>query len=78
MEVKTVFLSSTSQDLKDHRAKVIDAFQGLDGWEVVDMEHFGARDAEPDEFCRSMAEECDVFVGVIGHCYGSIHEESGK
>ena len=78
MEVRTVFLSSTSQDLKDHRAKVIDALQGLDGWNVVDMEHFGARDAEPDEFCRRMAEECDVFVGIIGHCYGSIHEASGE
>ena len=78
MDARTVFLSSTSHDLKDHRAKVIDALQGLDAWSVVDMEHFGARDAEPDEFCRRMAEECDVFVGIIGHCYGSIHEGSGK
>ena len=76
--LRTVFLSSTSPDLKDHRAKVIEALHGLDGWDVVTMEQFAARDAEADEFCRQQVAASDVFVGAIGACYGSIHEASGK
>ena len=35
------------------------------------MEDFGSRDSNPDEFCRRQAAACDVFVGVVGHLYGS-------
>ena len=38
------------------------------------MESFGARAKLPDEFCRQRVRECDVFVGVLGHCYGGVHE----
>lgn len=24
------------------------------------------------DYCRKMAQQCDVFVGLLGHCYGSV------
>ena len=65
------FLSSTAKDLKDHRTAAAQAIRRMDGWECVQMEDFGARDALPDDFCRARVSECDVFVGLVGHLYGS-------
>jgi hypothetical protein len=42
------------------------------------MEDFGARDWESEEFCRAKVAECDLFVGIIGHIYGSCPEGSEK
>ncbi len=77
-QIRTVFLSSTSRELAECREKVIDALQHLDGWDVIHMERFGARAWGADDFCLKKVRECDVFVGVLGYCYGSVHKESGK
>jgi tetratricopeptide (TPR) repeat protein len=69
--MRTVFLSSTGRDLNAHREAVHRAIESLDDWKCVWMENFGARDWEADEFCRARVTECDVFVGILGHCYGS-------
>ena len=69
-----VFLSSTSRDLVDYRAAVIAAVRRLDDWDTIDMESFGARAELPDEVCRQKVRVCDVFVGVLGHCFGGVHE----
>lgn len=69
--MKTAFLSSTGRDLADFREAAYRAIQGLDGWKCIRMEDFGARDRTPDEFCRARVAECDVFVGLVGHLYGS-------
>ncbi len=66
-----VFLSSTARDLGPYRDAVFKAISGLDGFHCVRMEDFGARDWEADDFCRAKVSECDVFVGLIGHLYGS-------
>ncbi len=68
---KTVFLSSTATDLAEHRQAVYSAIQAMDGWKCVRMEDFGARNNTPDDFCRQQATTRDVFVGVVGHLYGS-------
>jgi len=69
--VVRVFLSSTFRDLEPHRAAVIAAIDSLDGHECVCMERFGARAWFADDFCLRQARECDVFVGLLGHYYGS-------
>ncbi|MBI4658381.1 MAG: tetratricopeptide repeat protein [Verrucomicrobia bacterium] len=66
-----VFLSSTARDLRECRDAAYQAFQGIDGFHCVRMEDFGARDWEADEFCRRQVSECDLFVGIVGHLYGS-------
>jgi len=76
--MKKVFLSSTAQDLATYREAAYRAIDGMEGYHCVRMEDFGARDATPDQLCRRKAQECDVFVAIIGHCYGSISESSGK
>jgi formylglycine-generating enzyme required for sulfatase activity len=66
----SVFVSSTAKDLKAHRDRVRDAVAGL-GYHCVRMEDFGARAWEADDFCRQKVAECDVFVGLVGHLFGS-------
>jgi tetratricopeptide (TPR) repeat protein/energy-coupling factor transporter ATP-binding protein EcfA2 len=76
--MKTAFLSSTARDLAKYRDAAYEAIEGLDDWHCRRMEDFGARDAMADEFCQEKVAECDVFVGIVGHCYGSSPEGSEK
>jgi len=76
--MKTAFLSSTAKDLAEYRDAAYKAIEGLDDWHCVRMEDFGARDAMADEFCQEKVAECDVFVGIVGHCYGSSPKGSEK
>jgi hypothetical protein len=66
-----VFLSSTARDLAAHREAVFKAISGMDGFQCVRMEDFGARDWEADAFCQDAVRSCNVFVGLAGHLYGS-------
>ena len=76
--MKAAFLSSTARDLAKYREAAYKVIEGLDDWHCVRMEDFGARDAMPNEFCRRKVTECDVFVDIVGHCYGSIPKGSDK
>ena len=76
--MKTAFLSSTAKDLSKYRDAAYKAIEGLDDWHCVRMEDFGARDAMADEFCQEKVAKCDVFVGIVGHCYGSSPKGSEK
>jgi hypothetical protein len=76
MPIKTVFLSSTARDLAQYRDAAYQAIEGLDGYHCVRMEDFGARASMADEFCREKVAECELFVGIVGHLYGSCPEGS--
>jgi hypothetical protein len=67
----TVFLSSTARDLQPWRDAVAEAIGKMSGFHCVRMEDFGAVDAEPVEVCRRKVADSDVFVGLVGHLYGS-------
>jgi Domain of unknown function (DUF4062) len=66
-----VFLSSTSRDLAAYREAVHRAIDRLDGFVLVRMEDFGARDTTPRELCERLISESQVLVGLLGHYYGS-------
>jgi tetratricopeptide (TPR) repeat protein len=71
MEIKTIFLSSTATDLAPYRNAVYRAIEGLDGYHCVRMEDFGSRHRDASGFCVERVAECDIFVGILGHLYGS-------
>jgi hypothetical protein len=77
MADKTVFISSTFKDLKEHRRKVWDALKKFDV-SVKGMEEFGARTEGPLETCLAEVEESDVYIGILGFRLGSIDPESRK
>jgi|SRR5690625_4663332 len=74
--MKTVFVSSTYTDLKEHRRQVWEVLEDFDV-SVRGMEQFGARSEEPLETCINEVEQSDVYVGIIGYRLGSVHEEKG-
>jgi hypothetical protein len=76
VSVRTVFLSSTGADLREYREKAFEAIQKLGHWKCVRMEDFLARHSPVDEFCRQMAAECDLFIGIIGHRFGEGPDDS--
>jgi tetratricopeptide (TPR) repeat protein len=78
MSDKRVFLSSTSKDLTEYREAAYRAIERLDGYHCVRMEDFGARNWRADAFCRAKVGECDVLVGIVGHCHGSCPPDSDQ
>lgn len=77
-QMKTVFLSSVARGLEEYRDAAYEALEGMDGYHCVRMEDFGARRDLPYQVCRDKVRECDIFVAIIGHNYGSIAPETGK
>ena len=77
MPKKTVFISSTFKDLREHRRAVWDTLKKFDV-SVRGMEEFGARTTGALDTCLAEVEESDVYVGVIGYRLGSIDPESRK
>jgi len=76
MNYKTIFLSSPSEGLEECREKVYKVIEGLDGYHCIRMEDFGSRDKNPLDFCLSKVKECDLFIGILGHLYGSCPEDN--
>lgn len=66
-----VFVSSTYDDLIDHRAALDDIIRRLSA-QFRGMELFGSRPFEPKRVCFDEISSCDVFVGVYAHRYGWI------
>ncbi len=66
-----VFLSSTYNDLIEHRKAAHDALEQL-GLHVIWMEAFGARPVESTKACLDEVEESELFVGIYAHRYGYI------
>jgi LuxR family glucitol operon transcriptional activator len=72
-----VFVSSTYDDLRDHRLEVFNSLSRLD-LKPVGMEYFGAEPAKPKQVCDSEIEDCDLFVGIYAHRYGFVPEGDEK
>jgi len=65
-----VFVSSTYDDLKSHRA-VVEASLAKSGYEFNGMEHFTAEPRPPLDVCLEAVRRSDVFIGILGMKYGS-------
>lgn len=69
-----VFVSSTYADLKQERNKVIQALMEMDCI-PSGMELFPAADEEQWEFIKSIVDDCDYYILIIGGRYGSLTPE---
>ncbi|MBF0464633.1 MAG: DUF4062 domain-containing protein [Nitrospirae bacterium] len=69
----SVYISSTSNDLKRYRAELIDALEKMET-RLVCMEKYVAASKSPIEQCLEDVSNCDIYVGIFGRCYGDIPE----
>ena len=68
---RTVSISSTFEDLREHRRAVWDVLEGFEV-SVRGMEQFGARSETPLETCLAAVEQSDVYVGLLAYRLGSV------
>lgn len=72
-----VFISSTYEDLKPYREKVIDFFKdGIPDILFKGMENMPAGDTRPVDECRRKVEQSNVFILIIGRRYGWIPDDA--
>lgn len=78
MSTPKIFLSSTFVDLSSVRDELRKWLAGLFGIQLVVMETFGSDVAPPEINSVRRVRECDLFVGIYAHRYGTIDKDSGK
>src|SRR5437868_512382 len=65
----SVFISSTSEDLKEYRAAARDAVLAV-GLRPVMMEYFAASGGPPLRECLDLVSPCEVVIVLIAERYG--------
>jgi hypothetical protein len=71
-----IFVSSTRADLAEYRLAVQRSFPALDVL-YRGMEFFGARPSAAHEIVIQELLECDLYLGILAHRYGSTDPDSG-
>jgi hypothetical protein len=69
--VARVYVSSTFQDLKDHRQAVCEALRQM-RHDVIAMEEYVAADQRPVEKCLADVRRSDIYVGILAWRYGYV------
>ncbi|MFZ4986561.1 MAG: DUF4062 domain-containing protein [Blastocatellia bacterium] len=64
-----IYISSTYQDLKDHREEVYRALRNL-SQDVIAMEDYLATDTRPLDKCLKDVARCEIYVGIFAWRYG--------
>ena len=73
--VPVVFLSSTSDDLKEHRAQAAEAAREM-GFSPLMMEYFpAAGDQTSLPKCREMVDAAELVIVLVAHRYGWVPED---
>jgi len=73
----SVFVSSTYEDLKEHREEVLNVLHKFETF-PYGMEFFGATFNTPLEECLEKVGASQIYIGIFAHRYGSIETKSGK
>lgn len=74
---KTIFLSSTYEDLKDFRQKALEVIVSLKQT-YEGMEFFGADARAPLDVMLDKLSYCQLYIGIIGMRYGSVDKNTQK
>jgi len=64
-----VFISSTSEDLKEYRSAVRDAILAKDLF-PDSMENWATRDSTAIDLCRQKINQAHIYIGIYAHRYG--------
>src|SRR5215510_7891658 len=72
---KVAYISSTYQDLKQHREAVYRALHKID-YKVHCMEDYVATDERNVDKCCAHSSECDIYIGIFARRYGYIPAEN--
>lgn len=67
----SIYLSSTYEDLKEHRRVVFDALR-KSGYQAIAMEDYVATDQRPVDKCLKDVAEADIYVGIFAFRYGYV------
>lgn len=73
---RSVFVSSTWEDLKDYRAAARAVIEGL-GLTFIGMEDFPPTGTAPVDFIRREVNRAELYVGVLGMRYGFVDPALG-
>ncbi len=69
--MRTIFLSSTARDLCQYRDRAYAVIESLTGYHCVRMEDFTSQPRDPLSCLDEIIASCDLFVALVGLCYGS-------
>ena len=69
-----IYLSSTFEDLKEHRAAAHHILQQMKH-EVIFMEDYTAKDQRPLDKCLADVAACEIYVGIFAWRYGYIPDQ---
>ena len=72
----SVFVSSTSRDLQEHRSVVRGVVDRLN-LKFIGMEDFDANPLAPAELIQQKVMESNIYLGIVGMRYGFVDEVSG-
>jgi hypothetical protein len=73
-----VFISSTSEDLKDYRQAAAKVASKL-GFSYIMMENFSANGRAPSlEECRREVEKAELVIAIVAHRYGWVPNDTGQ
>ena len=73
----SIFVSSTSRDLVEHRKRIMEQISRLE-LKFVGMEHFGADPHNvPAIKIREEVKKSDIYIGIFGMRYGFIDKATG-
>jgi hypothetical protein len=73
--MSTIYLSSTYEDLKDHRAAVAQVLRRA-GHTVIGMEDYAAYDERPRDKCVADVVRSDLYVGLFAWRYGFVPKDN--
>ncbi|MDT5269017.1 MAG: hypothetical protein QOH49_1203 [Acidobacteriota bacterium] len=72
-----IFVSSVYHELYEERQALSEEIRKLQDL-FVGMEFFGSDPSKPADYCVRVAEQSDLYVGVIGGDYGSVDESTSR
>lgn len=74
MKKYQIFISSTSEDLKEERSAVIDSVLKLRHIPVA-MEHFVSTNEETFKYIKKLLDDTDYYIVIVGNRYGSVADD---